>query len=201
MSTGQARKRRGSSGGQSESRGFRSWATAALGALVLVVGGFLLGVALGVVSEEPDIVARHMVGQSEEVTWNDSAPAEVSAPPASVPTTRLAEAEPERRPQAAQPVERVEQVEQVEQVERAEDSTAWVIQVGAFSRSNSADALAASLKAKGFRAYLQPSAGASEERWRVRVGPLASEGEAQRMARRLEREESLSTWVLSEGGG
>ena len=73
--------------------------------------------------------------------------------------------------------------------------------MGAFSRSSAADALAESLRAKGFDSYLTPSAGPSGGRWRVRVGPLESQDEARRLAQRLEREESLSTWVLSEGGG
>ena len=46
------------------------------------------------------------------------------------------------------------------------------------------------LKAKGFTVYLKPSSGPSDGRWRVRVGPLATKSDAQRLARRLEREES-----------
>ena len=45
--------------------------------------------------------------------------------------------------------------------------------MGAFSSSRSANALAESLKAKGYASYLAPSAGSAESRWRVRVGPLA----------------------------
>ena len=47
--------------------GIRAWASAALGALVLVLCGFMLGLGLGVLSEEPQMVASHLAGGSEEV--------------------------------------------------------------------------------------------------------------------------------------
>jgi cell division septation protein DedD len=74
------------------------------------------------------------------------------------------------------------------------------VQVGAFAESGAAEALAASLRAKGYPVYVSPGAGAGEARWRVRVGPLADRGAAERTAEALRRQERLPTWVLSEGG-
>jgi cell division septation protein DedD len=210
------RPKRSRSGRAKEAQlsGFRAWTSAALGALILISAGFLLGVALGVVSEEPEMVASHLIGQSEEVVWGDDAPGEVSAPPSASPVQPLAqyveepssasvpsrevvqEVAQEPEPRAPQPQASVPAVSAPPAL-----STGWAVQVGAFSSSNSADELAESLQAKGFAAYLKPSAGPTDGRWRVRVGPLATRDEASRLARRLQQEESLSTWVLSEGGG
>ena len=201
--------------------GIRSWASAALGAFVLVLCGFVVGLGLGIVSEEPDIVASHVMGGSEEVTLGaetievgeevvvvsavrepdsthrEPPAAEAESPQVSAPPRPVAAKEPEP---AAPAVSASPPAVSAPPVSPA-TSGGWVIQVGAFSRSSSADALAESLKAKGFQTYLKPSSGSADGRWRVRVGPLPTQLEAQQLARRLEREESLSTWVLSEGGG
>ena len=63
--------------------GFRTWVSAGLGAFILIVSGFSCGVALGVFSEEPRLVASHLIGQSDEVVW--SAEPGVSAPPVGEP--------------------------------------------------------------------------------------------------------------------
>ena len=188
--------------------GFRAWTSAALGALVLVSAGFLLGIALGVVSEEPEMVASHLIGQSEEVLWGAQALGEVSAPPdlssvrplaLQVPPPALPEdvesddvqsekvipeVPPQPKPSELRPQAHVAAVSAAP----APVSAGWAVQVGAFASSSSADALAQSLQAKGFAAYLTPSSGPSEGRWRVRVGPLATQNEARRLAQRLERE-------------
>ena len=211
----------------SQPAGIRAWASAALGALVLVLCGFMLGLGLGVLSEEPQMVASHLAGGSEEVTLvgavadtaGDSEVSEeeelvvdrASAEPAWVPPVPRAEELPKstarservaaaRTKPAAPAVSAAPPPVSAAPVPAAPGG-GWAIQVGAFSRSSSADALAESLIAKGFQTYLKPSADSADGRWRVRVGPLPTQREAQQMARRLEREESLSTWVLSEGGG
>jgi len=38
----------------------------------------------------------------------------------------------------------------------------------------------------------------SDKRWRVRVGPVDSRPDAERLAGRLKREEQLPTWVLRD---
>jgi DedD protein len=73
--------------------------------------------------------------------------------------------------------------------------------VGAFAKSASAEQMADQLRARGYPTLVVPTAEARDQRWRVRVGPLSSRNEANQMARRLQTQEQLPTWVLSEGGG
>ena len=72
------------------------------------------------------------------------------------------------------------------------------MQVGAFSDGGVAESLATSLEGKGFPAYVSPSAGSTEQRWRVRVGPVATRVEADALASRLKSDELLPTWVLNQ---
>jgi len=75
----------------------------------------------------------------------------------------------------------------------------FAVQVGAFGDAASAEKLAATLRRKGFPAFVSPSTGDAGARWRVRVGPLATRPEADRTAARLKAEERLPTWVVEEG--
>jgi cell division septation protein DedD len=43
------------------------WLASLLGAALLVVSGFLLGLVVGVVKEEPELVIGHLAGRSEEI--------------------------------------------------------------------------------------------------------------------------------------
>ena len=72
------------------------------------------------------------------------------------------------------------------------------MQVGALADSAGAEQLAAKLRRRGFSVYVAPSAEAGSNRWRVRVGPVATREEAQALAKRLETEK-FPTWVLAEG--
>jgi cell division septation protein DedD len=45
------------------------WLVSLLGAGVLIAGGFVVGLIVGVVSEEPELVVGHLAGNSEEVSW------------------------------------------------------------------------------------------------------------------------------------
>jgi cell division septation protein DedD len=74
----------------------------------------------------------------------------------------------------------------------------FAVQVGAFSEKSAAEALASSLRARGYPVYLSPS-DAKPASWRVRVGPMSTRPEAEQTARRLETAEKLPTWVLGEG--
>ena len=75
------------------------------------------------------------------------------------------------------------------------------MQVGAFAESSAAEELASSLRSSGLPVYVSPSAAAAgDQRWRVRVGPLATREEADRIAARLKTKEKLPTWVLTEDG-
>ena len=46
------------------------WFATLIGGAVLIVGGFSLGLVVGVVSEEPELVVGHLVGRSEQVVWS-----------------------------------------------------------------------------------------------------------------------------------
>lgn len=193
--------------------GFRTWVSAGLGAFILIVSGFSCGVALGVFSEEPSLVASHLIGQSDEVVW--SAEPGVSAPPAGEPLPARRDLASEL-PHAARSPDRQSLNSNRRQAGLAHSvaldtspvaavgppaERGWTVQVGAFSSSLAADTLVESLEAKGFRAHVTPSAASADGRWRVRVGRLSDEREAQRLAQRLESEASLATWVIPEGGG
>jgi cell division septation protein DedD len=47
----------------------QGWLSTMLGILVLVAAGFGLGLVVGVVSEEPELVVGHMAGRSDEIDW------------------------------------------------------------------------------------------------------------------------------------
>lgn len=48
-----------------------SWLASLMGAVFLISAGFMLGLIVGVVKEEPDLVIGHLGGQSEEVEWSE----------------------------------------------------------------------------------------------------------------------------------
>ena len=76
----------------------------------------------------------------------------------------------------------------------------FAVQVGAFSTEAAAHELVSKLRASGYDVYLTPAAASSDGRWRVRVGPVPQRARADELALRLEREQKLPTWVLSEEG-
>lgn len=78
--------------------------------------------------------------------------------------------------------------------------TRFAVQVGAFAQSAEAEKLEAELRRKGLPAYVQPATGARDARWRVRVGPIATRDEADRVATRLRTQDRLPVWILEESG-
>lgn len=74
----------------------------------------------------------------------------------------------------------------------------FAVQVGAFQERPPAAALSNRLERSGFPAYVAVGEAGSGQRWRVRVGPVKSRGEADELARRLKSEEGLPTWVVSD---
>jgi len=125
------------------------------------------------------------------------APAPVAKPapvpvakPAPVPVAKPAPAPAPVAKQAPAP-------EPAPQQSAAIPSGRFAVQVGAFAESTSAESLVAQLKKRGYAAYLSPAPSGSA-RWRVRVGPLRTRPDAERMAEKLKQTEELSTWVLDE---
>ncbi len=177
------------------------------GAAVLVMLGFGLGLLAGAAYEDPTLVADHLAGRSEMVALDDSAapaspepvrdfgvavePPRPPPEPARQPLGSGATASPASpsapAPVAAPPPRRT--------AAPAPTNGSFVIQVGAFGESAGARRLRDSLRAKGFSTEVVELTGAA--RYKVRVGPIATRGEADRMAGVLKREHDLNTWVVA----
>ncbi len=193
-----------------ETGGGRLAALSGLALLSLV--GFAIGLLAGAAWERPGLVLGYVFGGTEEVPWGpdatvpgeDDAPAEVAeeTPAAPLPPVAAAPSAPEAAapkpapaPPAAKPAPKPAPATRPP---AAAASERVVVQVGAFAESSAAERLAASLKEKGFAAFVSPGTDGGSARWRVRVGPHGTRADAERTAARLKREESLPTWVLIE---
>ena len=185
------------------------WIATVLGMVVLVTAGFIVGLIVGVISEEPTLVVGHLVGHDEELAWSPDAEPVMTEPEGVEPTLdwRQTFSESDRRSVSAPDTQTWEELPaQLPEVSTPEEAFAaasaggFVVQVGAFSDSASAEGVVRALAAKGHAAYVTPSSGSGNRRWRVRVGPVVSREQAQQLARRLKLEERLPTWVVSQEG-
>ena len=70
--------------------------------------------------------------------------------------------------------------------------------MGAFGEVAGAQRLVDELRSLGFSAYLAQGGSEEPARFRVRVGPVASREEADRLAATLKAGHRLPTWVLTE---
>ncbi|MDE0885255.1 MAG: SPOR domain-containing protein [Myxococcota bacterium] len=144
--------------------------------LLMVVGGFAIGLAVGFVMEEPTLVAGHIAGQTTAIDWRPEVSIEraASRPPVGAGPPSLSAKTPE-------------------------GDFDFSIQVGAFGDPELAASLADHLRSAGYPVQiLEPLA---DERWRVRVGPLEEEERAEELARQLKQENRLPTWILREPKG
>ena len=74
--------------------------------------------------------------------------------------------------------------------------TGWVVQVAALRDRNAAVSVIRRLSSRGFPAFIvEPVPGAPAPGYRVRVGPYQQRDEAERIARRLEREEQFKPFI------
>jgi DedD protein len=175
--------------------------------------------------EEPQLLLDYVAGKTRSVALVPSAPAAAEAParadatqeesapdvaarpaapsaPQAAPAHQAGASPGNRVPAAAPPPPAVAPVPiAAEQPPAAPPGAArgFSVQVGAFADSGPAAQLARRLEDKGLPVYVSPSAGADAKKWRVRVGPLATRDEADRVAARLEKQEKLPTWVMAEG--
>lgn len=165
------------------------WLASLAGALALVTLGFGLGLVGGLTFEAPGLLASYLSGGTEsvELAALAEAPQEKPAPPLGAAERRL-ERGPGRPPSSDAP--RAD----LPPVSAPARSRGFVVQVGSFGDHAAAASLRDRLGALGLPSYVEPAPGASS--WRVRVGPWRDEGEAARVASRLERGEGLDTWVL-----
>lgn len=195
-------------------RGGPGWFAALLGAGILVLAGFAVGVVVGAVREEPAMLLQYVTGRTADLPAPRpgvdavapapvrAAPAEPAAPEEEEPFAEapppVEAAAPAASPRPAPPVVATGPRE-VAAVEPSAGSR-FAVQVGAFSQSSEAERLEAQLKRKGLPVYVQPSTGDRESRWRVRVGPLPSRAEADRVAARLKSQDKLPVWILEDSG-
>lgn len=181
----------------------RSPLVGVVGLALLAVPGFALGVLAGVAWEAPGLLLGHLLGRSVDVPWGavaEAQPAPETPPVAAAPAPRPA-TEPKLPAVAAParpPAPKPEATRLRPEVLSPGATARFAVQVGAFSESSAAEGLVERLRSSGFAAYVSPSPETSSARWRVRVGPLASREEAERLAARLKAEEKLPTWVLDE---
>jgi cell division septation protein DedD len=178
-----------------------SWVAVLVGLVFLVVAGFGVGMVAGVVWEDPGLIFAYVTGDTEDVAWDDSAPAEsdvAARGPEQLVDPQL------RRNAASESVVPPSPTPPVESKQPAPPSVAAApvgsvaVQVGAFESSEAAERLAKSLKGKGFPVYVSPGTKAGKARWRVRVGPLATREEAEATAAKLKKSQKLPTWILNE---
>ena len=210
------------------SRRQQGWIGAVAALLGLVLLGFLGGAVIGFLWEEPRLVFAYLSGETESVEWSEPVPAPgpeldpgdvAAAPPGalapegdeSAPTAPAAKpAPPKPAATAAKPVPAakpapapVAKPAPAPPAAPAPKQTAalpggrFAVQVGAFAESASAEGLVERLQGRGYSAYVSP-APSGAARWRVRVGPLPTRPEAEKLAEKLQRAEDLSTWVLDE---
>lgn len=181
--------RRGGSGTRSP-----LWTLAGLA--LLAIPGFLLGLVVGVAWEDPGLLLGSLFGRTELVAWSPGADDGAESGTPEAPPDAVSEGPP---PVSAPPRPSATRI-RPDVISPGAPAARFAVQVGAFSESRAAERLAESLRGKGFEVYVSPGAKKGEARWRVRVGPLPSRAEADRIASRLKAEEKLPTWVLDEDG-
>jgi DedD protein len=76
---------------------------------------------------------------------------------------------------------------------------AWSVQLGSFASRANADNLSRQLKGQGYAVYVLPGGSGAQVRYRVRVGPLADRGAAERMAGKLKSIGHVSSLVGPAG--
>jgi cell division septation protein DedD len=186
-----------------QARKSSGWLATLGGALLLVAVGFGVGLVAGTAYEEPELVAQHLAGRTSEVALGpidegtrfggpdeDVAAAPPSEPMAETeaPTPLGAGALDETReaPPAAPPA-RASRLEA--------GGSGFSVQVGAFGSEDAARQLASELGKRGYRSYVAREGEGA--RYKVRVGPVGSRPEAERVSARLHTELRLSTWILA----
>jgi cell division protein FtsN len=191
----------------SRARGLRPGGVVrALGRLLLLLGfGFGAGLLIGVILEEPELLAGHLRGEGEAIvlTPNTEEPTSVERAGLEQDVARTdleREAVMKPRPEeiSDQPLPVVAAPGVAQGVGSDRDGV-WAIQVGAFSEEAAALRIVKGLEAKGYPTELLAATGASQ-RWRVRVQPVRGEAKAKEMANKLKRIERLPTWVIPMEG-
>ncbi len=79
----------------------------------------------------------------------------------------------------------------------AADASGWVIQVGSFTRETNALVLRDRLREADFEAFVERTDGDDSTLWRVRIGPIATREEADRLGERVAEQRGEPTLVMS----
>ena len=74
----------------------------------------------------------------------------------------------------------------------------WVVQVGSFNSSKSAEDLVAKLRLSGLSAYSEKVTSASGTAYKVRIGPELEREKASELARKVKAEHQLDTFVTTQ---
>ena len=74
----------------------------------------------------------------------------------------------------------------------------WVVQVGSFGSSNSADSLVAKLRLAGLTAYSEKVTSASGSVYKVRIGPEINRDNAAELARKVKADHNLEGFVTTQ---
>lgn len=74
----------------------------------------------------------------------------------------------------------------------------WVVQVGSFSNSKSAEDLVARLRLSGLSAYSEKVSSATGTAYKVRIGPELDRDKAAELARKVKAEHQLDTFVTTQ---
>lgn len=173
------------------------WLRLAAWAAGIAVLGFGLGVVVGIIGEEPELLLAHVSGDSRAVGLTEAgAPPDASDPGDPAPVPDVAAEPPPEVPVAPAPAPARAAAEppRAATVPRGQG---FSVQVGAFGEEAAAERLAASLRARGLPVYVAAAPAGGPAGWRVRVGPVAQRAEAERLAARLAADR-LPTWVRSE---
>ena len=193
-----------------ESTWKHGWPSIIAVVVVVVAAGFAVGVIAGITWEEPELVVGYLSGQTEGIDWGIGAedpeagglaedgaipepPSVAAAPPLGLRETPKDPISDRAKSAAGAGVAPAQKTAPAS----TQPTAGFAVQVGAFSEKSAARALADSLRAHGYPVYLSPTEG-DPANWRVRVGPLSTRTEAEKMASRLEAAEKLPTWVLGE---
>ena len=74
----------------------------------------------------------------------------------------------------------------------------WVVQVGSFGSSNSADSLVAKLRLAGLTAYSEKVSSANGSVYKVRIGPEINRDNATELARKVKADHNLDGFVTTQ---
>jgi DedD protein len=116
----------------------------------------------------PAAPAHESTPPSRDAATTEHKPASANVAPTSPPTTK-----PATKPESAP---------------AAPASSGWAVQVGNFASESNAEALAASLKARGYAAFISPRTAGDKTYFRVRVGPTPDVEAARTLEQRLEKD-------------